>query len=520
MIADNKRKAFDFNTGTADKLLLVIPLVLSLYVIASYFNYSTELNRFPTFPLDDAWIFWGFADTFADQGVLSLNSRTLAGAGVTSPGYMLILSLFIKLGFNDEFIVNLILNATLLFLSSVLIYRITDHIVKDRLIALFFAGLFILDARTGSIANSGMETLLFIFIQLLIFFLLQKEKLPLVFLFTGLGFWIRPEILAIVPAVLLLYRKHLRIKDFVYLGLPLLAYTAFLKVFTGNFWLNTGAAKNDFYSYISRWDYLKASFLYLGKTAFPFLPLLVLLVLLLKLPKIKFFRNTLPGNMSSEDLRVLAAIVFYFFSFWFAFLLYLPVLYHFGRYLFPLVPLLFLVSAYIIKWMTAEKKENSGLKRFPGRFRWIAYTVLFVTLGIAVFNFVDGKKYYAYECRSFLQRHIKLSYWIKENLPGDVSIATHDIGAIGYFTGKRVIDIIGLMDKEAVGISRDPQRIRTFLDKRKCDYIAVINKWFVVTGSKLLFETPVKGDIRFQIFKYGKDTQVIRYDLYHEKKRN
>ena len=473
--------------------ILLLLFLLSVYVVTSYFNFSTKINGFATFPLDDAWIFWGFSKTFAENGICSINADTPAGAGVTSPAYMLILALFMKLGFTNEFLVNLIFNGILLFFSSLLIYRVIGFEVKDRVIALLLTIIFICLSRTASIANSGMETLLFIFIQILIFYLLQREKFHLVFLFIGIGFWVRPEIAILLPIIPLLYRKRIKAADFLYFILPFFSYFIFFKVFTGNFWVNTGAAKYDFYSYISRWDYLKASFIYLGKTAFPFIPLFFLISLFRQLRKSKF----------------LTAMFSYLLIFWFSFLIYLPVLYHFGRYIFPLVPLLLIIASFSLNSFRAKK------------YRYPLYIILLLSAVLSVYHLEQGKKIYARECRDFLQRHVKLSLWINENLPEKASIATHDIGAVGYFTGRRIIDIIGLMDKDAVGISKNPQKINAFLNRRKCDYVAVLNSWFVVLNSPLIYETPGPGkaDVRFQVYKYTEDTRVIRLDLFENYKK-
>jgi hypothetical protein len=65
-----------------------------------------------------------------------------------------------------------------------------------------------------------------------------------------------------------------------------------------------------------------------------------------------------------------------------------------------------------------------------------------------------------------------------------------------------------------MGISKDPDKIKSFLDEKKCQYIAVLNSWFVVLNSELLYETPAKGRARFQLYRYSKNTRVVRLDLW------
>ena len=197
-------------------------------------------------------------------------------------------------------------------------------------------------------------------------------------------------------------------------------------------------------------------------------------------------------------------MVLYILVFWLAFLVYLPVLYHSGRYIFPLVPLLIAIAWFSFKnFILWSRYVKYGI-----------YVVLFAALVVGVLNFEREKKGFANVNRDFLQRHIKLSFWIKENLPAKAKIAAHDIGALGYFTGREIIDMVGLLDKRSLGISRDPEKLKAFLDEKKCEYIAVLNSWVVVLNSELLYETPTQGRARFQLYRYSKDTEVVRLDLW------
>ncbi len=474
--------------------------LLSVGAVTSYFNYAGTRNQFPTFPLDDAWIFLGFARTFADSGELSINSATPPGPGVTSPGYLLLLTLFIKIGLTNEFLVSLVLNGLLLFVAAVLLYKIVERMAGNPWIAFGTALLFILDSRTLSLANGGMETIIFIALQLAVFYCLQRETFQWMFLFLGLAFWIRPEILIFLPIVLVLYWRRYRIKHLVFFAVPLAAYFVFLKVFTGYFWLNTGAAKTDFYSYITKWLYIKLSGLYLGGTVYYIVPALFLLGLFV------YVRTALKGKGKVMEkvkrMSFVLVIVSYMLLFWLAFMFYLPVLYHFGRYLFPVLPLMLIVAAYGIK-VILEKQKVLG------------FAVLAASVVLAVSLFPAGQRLYARECGDFLMRHVKLAHWIKENIPPGTPVATHDIGAVGYFADVRVIDLVGLMDKQAVGISRDPAKIKAYLDRNECRYVAVLNSWFVVENARLVFETPPGARVRFQVYEYLPGTRVVRRDVFN-----
>ena len=56
--------------------LLVIALV-SLYEVLDFFSFGVKMSGNPGFPLDDSWIFWGYAKTFVSSSSLSSTRRTL-----------------------------------------------------------------------------------------------------------------------------------------------------------------------------------------------------------------------------------------------------------------------------------------------------------------------------------------------------------------------------------------------------------------------------------------------------------
>ena len=490
------------NPGFRQTLILLLLCILAIVAVTSYFNYSSEQNRFASFPLDDAWIFWGFSKTFAQTGVLSLNPATPPGPGVTSPGFTLLLTACIRLGFTNEFTVNLILNCIFLSACAFFLFFIIRTETGSDLLAGAISALFPLHWRTALIANGGMETLFFIAFQLAVLYWLQKGRHKWAFLALGLGFWVRPELIILGPVYLIIYGRKRGFKDLLedspFFLVPFAGYFIFLKVFTGYFWLNTGAAKYDFYSYISRWNFLKSSFLYFIRTAFPVIPALFVLSLVLGIRK----------------SRLLQTVSLYFLLFWLAFLFYLPLLYHFGRYVFPLVPLMFIGSAYSLGQIL-EKFGKAG--PLGGRLVKGAVVLVIAAAGvISVLHFSEGKKVYAFECRQFLNRHVKMAYWIKDNVPVNSRVAAHDVGAVGFISGRRILDLVGLLDSRAIGISRSPEKIKSYLDASGCDYVAVLNSWFAVEGGELLFETPVNARVRFQLFRYGPGVRVIRRDVYRK----
>ncbi len=466
----------------------VVLLFLVILVITSYFNYSYKQNKLTGFPLDDTWIFLGYAKTLANTGHFSIDPNTPPSAGITAPLYLLIISFAFLLGLKSEFLFILILNIILLYLSSIFLYRIIFKLSDDFLLSSLLTIIFLIEPMTVSISNSGMETMLFVFFELFIIDAILEDVPYLVFLLIGIGFWVRPEIIFLLPFYILFYRKKIKIKNIMFFIIPFFLYFLFLKIFTGEFIAQTGKAKSVFFSYIDKLDFVKESAVYFFNIGFP-------LILILSFISIFFIR---------KKSKIFKLLFFYILFFYMFYLFYLPILYNFGRYLFPIVPLIFVLSSFSI----------NKIPKKLGYFKIIIFIIIFL---FAINNFNKGKINYAYKVHQFIVRHIIMANWINNNTPKNAIIATHDIGAIGYLTQRHIVDLVGLANKDVIGLSTQPDKLKSFLFNKKVNYIAVLNSWFRVINSPLLFETPKNSKMKFQIFKLTGGTQIFRVDIFYKK---
>ncbi len=57
-------------------------------------------------------------------------------------------------------------------------------------------------------------------------------------------------------------------------------------------------------------------------------------------------------------------------------------------------------------------------------------------------------------------------------------MAAHDIGALGYFYDKPVIDLAGLVSPEVIPFMRDEGRLRDFLVSRKATLAIFFPDWY------------------------------------------
>ncbi len=68
--------------------------------------------------------------------------------------------------------------------------------------------------------------------------------------------------------------------------------------------------------------------------------------------------------------------------------------------------------------------------------------------------------------------------WISDNTEIDAIVAAHDIGALGYFGDREVLDLAGLVDGDVIPILRDEMALAEWLDARQADYLMTFPGWY------------------------------------------
>jgi hypothetical protein len=73
---------------------------------------------------------------------------------------------------------------------------------------------------------------------------------------------------------------------------------------------------------------------------------------------------------------------------------------------------------------------------------------------------------------------VETARWISANTaPGDL-IAAHDIGAMGYFGQRRLVDLAGLVSPEVIPFLRDETRLAGYLDQQGVAYLVTFPGWY------------------------------------------
>ena len=165
----------------------------------------------------------------------------------------------------------------------------------------------------------------------------------------------------------------------------------------------------------------------------------------------------------------------------------LPVTYQHGRYLIPIIPIYLCLSVPGLSQIFEKLKQKRV--GFVTQMVWSA-SIILVSAGFCYL----GAKAYANDVAVIETEMVEPSKWIAKNTPADSRIAAHDIGALGYFGNRYVIDLAGLVNKEVVPILTDPVGLRNFLKETDASYLMIFPDWYstpLVPESQIRFHWQV-----------------------------
>ncbi|HOY68524.1 MAG TPA: hypothetical protein PLP29_16720 [Candidatus Ozemobacteraceae bacterium] len=132
--------------------------------------------------------------------------------------------------------------------------------------------------------------------------------------------------------------------------------------------------------------------------------------------------------------------------------------------------------------------------RHVGRPRWI-----WIAVGIGLLAMADRQidlaRVYPLETANITNLQVRIARWFGESLRGGGPVAINDVGAMGYFSGRRLIDLEGLITPEAVSWNRSG-RIDAFIEKKQPEYVLIFPYWYPEVVARLNVFRPI---LRFAI---------------------
>jgi hypothetical protein len=149
-----------------------------------------------------------------------------------------------------------------------------------------------------------------------------------------------------------------------------------------------------------------------------------------------------------------------------AYAIRLPANYQHGRYVMPILPhlLLYGVGGTFVLLKNAFRRPVQRVVT-----RSLALSALLVTVGF----WGIGARQYGQDVRIINTEMVATAKWVRANLPPDSLLAVHDIGALGYFAPRPILDLAGLVSPEVVPIIRDRPALMQLMCERSVRYLMV-----------------------------------------------
>ncbi len=445
------------------------------------FLLSSHLYLRIGFPLDDAWIHQSYARNLAMRGEWAVIPGQPSG-GSTGPLWGAMLALGYVLGIGP-YIWTFALGWLILWVLGVFGVLIFPHLCSDRKGWAFWAGvLLMLEWHLVWAAASGMETLLFgLFVTIVLGCLVvigerakQSEGASGRWTWLGLGtliglsVWLRPDgVTLMAPAGLLVFTQHGpwrgRVRAMIMLGVGFAVlfgpYLIFNRQLIGAWWPTTFYAKQAEYAFLQSIPLWRR---WLDQGVLP----LIGVGSLLSFGFLLYVGSAIKRHRWSVLIPVL-----WMFGYMLLYALRLPVTYQHGRYMIPMMPAFFL-------WGFAGLAKFVHLNADNMLVRVLNRTWLMTTTALLLAFWWVGARAYARDVAVIESEMVAIAHWINQNTPPDAVIATHDIGALGYFTERQLLDLAGLISPEVIPYLWDGEHLEDYLDTQGADYLVTFPGWF------------------------------------------
>jgi len=290
----------------------------------------------------------------------------------------------------------------------------------------------------------------------------------------------------------LLIERKLNKKIFwsiIVLGFSFIVYVGFNKLISGSFFPNTFYAKQAEYSTIYQ------------------LPILTRIFNILLVPITGVGSILLPGFLYQiyrvfleKNVR-LTGILLWFFGYILLFAFRLPVTYQHGRYFIPIIPIYLLFAVLGFNSINKTKRTKPALILIRS-WKISIVIILFVFWGL-------GANAYSEDVSIIESEMVDTAIWININTSLDSKISAHDIGALGYFTDREIVDLAGLISPDVIPYINNEDELKIYLDHQGVDYLMTFPNWYVnlVEGKQLIYQ----GEKPFTILAGGDHMAVYKW---------
>ena len=439
------------------------------------------------FALDDAWIHQTYARNLAATGQFAFVPGQ-SSAGSTSPLWTLLIALGYVARVDYKWW-TYVLGTACLAMTALGVWQLSLHLFPERPRAALAAGILCaLEWHLVWAAVSGMETVLFTALSM---WLLVVTGYPSpqpttchrppaigcqlsVGLLCGLLVLTRPEGLLLIGIVLLaqIVREGWRQRaTWTNLAVTLSGMAILLVPWLVFNWRTSGTPfPNTFYAKQREYASMLAAIPFAQRLAqVIFAPFVGPLVLLLpgliavawrpmrRLTERATWVHGVPLAWATTHLGLYAVR--------------LPVTYQHGRYEMPVIPVLIVLGVGGTATLLRQNDPRLWL-------RVISRAVPLATALLLLCFVILGARAYTTDVAIIEGEMVHVAHWLDANAAPDELIAAHDIGAMGYFAQRPLLDLAGLISPEVIPFIRDEARLAAVIRQRGAAYLVTFPSWY------------------------------------------
>ena len=478
-------------------------LIIFLSVLVSVCGYLAfcAISYRIGFPLDDSWIHQTFARNLALHGEWAFIPGQPSG-GSTAPLWSALLAggFLVDL---SPYIWTFFLGGLLLFCLAFFAELSMRTLVKEYRGVIPWVGLLVsFEWHLVWASVSGMETILHALIAFILLMSLIKRSSQWLLLgaLAGISVWVRPDGITFMGPIIFTilfsnskWKTRMRAIFLAIFGFAIffLPYLVFNLVLADTAFPTTFYAKQAEYSNWQPGLILQR----MGEGALQLLtgPGIILLPGAL-ITTWWAIRNRNWGFIAAM-LWVIGYIGIYLFR--------LPAYQH-GRYLMPVMPIYFFIGLFGIYLVYLDWNGNK-------RVWWFIKTAWGSALALVCIGFwFLGMQSYNEDVQIIESEMVDTAKWVATNIPGKDLVATHDVGALGYFGDHKLVDMAGLISPEVIPFVRNEAALANYLDSKGVSYLVTFPDFYplLTSGLQPLFSTgspysPAQGGTNMVVFRWS-----------------
>jgi hypothetical protein len=412
------------------------------------------------FPLDDSWIHQTYGRNLAQYGEWAFTPGVPSTAS-TSPLYTVILAIGYRVGL--PFLVwTHGLGILALVITGIVGAQMAQQLLPEHRRAGLYTGLALVAAwHLLWAAGAGMETMLFSMWTLVVIALVWREmqatstpRAMTMRLTRGVMFGVaagfmtlaRPEgalLVLLLGLALLIARPNMAWRDVLVYGaaaavayvIVLTPYLSFNLQVTGGLLPNTAASKRADLVLLFERPYLQRVIDLLTPLAAGAQVLLIPGAIVYVIAQLRRVRTDANALLLLVPLAWSISLVLLYAA-------YLPAFFQHGRYVIPSLPA-FIVCGMVGTLTIMRRKPRSMTGRILARTLALSLVAIYALMAGLL-----GLQAYAKDVEIIDNEMIPAAHYIRDNIPAGELMAIHDIGAVGYFAARPILDLAGLVSPE------------------------------------------------------------------------